>query len=278
ESDVSGYGFELTFRLARGSSEDSPPNWSLNFLHNLARYVFSTGNAFASGHHMNLNGPIALDEKTLITAIAFCGDSELTANETPNGGLEFLQVVGITDDEFQATQAWNTDGVLEVMRGENPLLITDLGRGSMLDTPSIQETVDERKKAEGSTTSVLYNDATRWAVRKRLFGRDHVVVTLGANPALNVSMVLPGRIAFGRSLVLWSEKQSIEILPGDPQGVECSGNDLKIAVDKSQAARIAEIASLGVGEYEIEGLPQLSITVVPSIIRDQSGEEVKRVE
>lgn len=50
ESDdpqVSGYGFELTFRLKRGNEEE-PPVWPVNLLQNLARYVFSSGNVFGS--------------------------------------------------------------------------------------------------------------------------------------------------------------------------------------------------------------------------------------
>src|SRR5262249_50341429 len=45
--DVSGFGFELTFRVMKAEGEDEPPVWALNFLQNLARYVFTTGNAFA---------------------------------------------------------------------------------------------------------------------------------------------------------------------------------------------------------------------------------------
>ena len=36
---VSGYGFEMTFRLKCGK-EEQPPVWPVNLLQNLARYVF----------------------------------------------------------------------------------------------------------------------------------------------------------------------------------------------------------------------------------------------
>src|SRR5688500_13142342 len=35
DPETSGYGFELTFRLARRDGDEKPPNWSLNFLQNL---------------------------------------------------------------------------------------------------------------------------------------------------------------------------------------------------------------------------------------------------
>src|SRR5437868_6371298 len=55
DPEVSGFGFELTFRLAR--QEETPPGWVLNFLQNLGRYVFQTGNAFDIGHYLDCQGP-----------------------------------------------------------------------------------------------------------------------------------------------------------------------------------------------------------------------------
>lgn len=64
EPEVSGYGFELTFRLAIApdtAADAEPPRWAMNFLQNLARYVFQSGNVFKDGDWMTANGPIALE-------------------------------------------------------------------------------------------------------------------------------------------------------------------------------------------------------------------------
>src|SRR5262249_40790559 len=58
DPDVSGYGFELTFRLTCKAKDKKPPNWAFSFLQNLGRYVFETGNTFGPGHTLPLNGPI----------------------------------------------------------------------------------------------------------------------------------------------------------------------------------------------------------------------------
>lgn len=102
----SGYGFELTFRLKK-DNEDEPPAWPVSLLQNLARYVFSSGNVFGPGHHMNANGPIALETDTKLTALGFRTDPELIDMDTPNGHMTFLQVVGITEDEMNAMMCWN---------------------------------------------------------------------------------------------------------------------------------------------------------------------------
>lgn len=40
---LSGFGFELTFRLLKDSSETSPPTWPARLMQSLAKYVFKTG-------------------------------------------------------------------------------------------------------------------------------------------------------------------------------------------------------------------------------------------
>ena len=81
--DESGWGFEFTFRVARDG--DETPLWAANLLQNLARYVFSSGNRFEPGHHMNANGPIQQGYETGMTALAFTEDPELRTILTRTG-------------------------------------------------------------------------------------------------------------------------------------------------------------------------------------------------
>ncbi len=101
---VSGFGFELTFRLAAPPDSEDPAPWVFSFLQNLGRYVFKSRTRFEAGHRMNLNGPIALGTNTAIRAIAFIADPELPTIQTPNGSVQFIQIVGITEDEELALQ------------------------------------------------------------------------------------------------------------------------------------------------------------------------------
>lgn len=71
-------------------------------------------------------------------------DPQLPVIATPNGRLEFSQVVGLTTDEYDAAQDWDTDGLLAVFRRYNRLLITDLSRTSVLDDPDVAREVTER--------------------------------------------------------------------------------------------------------------------------------------
>jgi hypothetical protein len=58
----------------RAASEQEPPSWPVNFLQNIARYVFRTGNVLAPGHWMTANGPIKADADTLLTEMGFALD------------------------------------------------------------------------------------------------------------------------------------------------------------------------------------------------------------
>ncbi|WP_371781765.1 suppressor of fused domain protein [Streptosporangium subroseum] len=58
-------GFELTMRVP--ATEEQPPIWALRLLHQLGRYVFSSGQPLADGHRMDPGGPITGASATPIT-------------------------------------------------------------------------------------------------------------------------------------------------------------------------------------------------------------------
>jgi len=128
--EFSKYGFEFTFRLKKKEGDDF--NWVMNLMQNLARYVFETGKWFEEFHFIPTNSPIRLDYDTNLTAIAFVLDPELGKIQTPHGEVQFLQMVGITTDEYeqlkQNPKLAETEKLLEQLKINNPLLITDLDR------------------------------------------------------------------------------------------------------------------------------------------------------
>jgi suppressor of fused-like protein len=207
--DESGWGFEFTFRIRRDPAETEPPTWAANFLQNLARYVFQTGNWFEPNHHMDLNGPIALERHTLIRAVVFAEDPELGTIDTPHGTVQFLQVVGITPDEYDATQTWSVRDFLELLAGRLPLLVTDLDRASLTDDPEVAAAVAEGTRVDGSSTASLALAEFGW----RPDG-DLIRLVFGAHVAQRVARTLLGRLRFGRSLRLDGPESSAEFSSG----------------------------------------------------------------
>ena len=130
DDEISGFGFELTFRYIPLKDDKELPTWPANFLQNVAKYVFKNDKTFDDFHYMSANGPLRKGAESDITAFAFYTDPELGEIETPNGALKFLQVYGLTTTEYNNIRdgKYTVEQLLEEHRLTNPLLITDLGR------------------------------------------------------------------------------------------------------------------------------------------------------
>ena len=79
--DVSGYGYELTFRLACRADDEDPPKWPISLMQNVARASFDHGSIFGRHHTLDANGPIALEDDTKLTALIFVLDPQLGSDE-----------------------------------------------------------------------------------------------------------------------------------------------------------------------------------------------------
>lgn len=130
--EFSKWGFELTFRLKPFPEDNGEPGWVLMLMQNLARYVFNSKRWFEEYHFIPANGPVRLDTATDITALAFITDPEAGTIDTPHGTVTFLQMVGLTSAEYeqlqQNPQTTETKKLLDQLKEQNPLLITDLLR------------------------------------------------------------------------------------------------------------------------------------------------------
>ncbi|WP_432832356.1 suppressor of fused domain protein [Dactylosporangium sp. CA-092794] len=271
--DDSGWGFEFTFRLARDPGESEPPVWAANFLQNLARYVFQTGNWFEPNHHMDLNGPIALEHRTLIRAVVFTEDPELGTIATPHGAVQFLQIVGITPDEYAATQAWSVRDFLELLAQRLPLLVTDLDRASVIDDPAVAEAVDEGRRLDGSSTATLALSEFGW----RPDG-DLVRLVLGAHVAERVAETLLGRLPFGRTLRLDGPESSVEFTSGSfSVGTAEAGELLQVSLTDEALDSLVRVLEPFAGVRAVPGAEPLVVEIVRSEIRDPDGNVVRTI-
>ncbi|MDL2214687.1 suppressor of fused domain protein [Dysgonomonas sp. OttesenSCG-928-M03] len=132
--EFSKWGFEFTFRLKPFEEDDTDPVWVVEVMNNLARYVYESQRWFEEYHFVPANGPIRTETKNEIdiVGLVFALDPELGKINTPHGEVSFLQMVGITSKELERLKKNpSTDEVkklVDEMRKDNPLLITDLLR------------------------------------------------------------------------------------------------------------------------------------------------------
>lgn len=276
--EASGWGFEFTFRLAAPAGEAEPPQWPVSLLLNLANYVNTSGNAFAPGHYMSLNGPIWLEAQTQIHAALFALDPVLGTINTPNGSLAFLQLVGATMDELAAARAWNSDSFLGVMKTTNPLLITDLARDTILANPHTAAAVAEGTARDGSSSGSSCTDTFSFTVRKRLLRSPQTVITVGAGQIAELRTQLVGRIPFQRPFSVIGPEYGMNVTPGDRVSATIAEQKrLELVLSPKAAADLAAALKPIRGEYTVPAAPELVIHVVPTEIRDAEGKRVTQV-
>ena len=105
QEEFSGWGFEFSMRVAPfaddpdsdlgdGNAAPNEPFWVISVMQNLAKYVHTSKKWFEAYHFMPANSPIRLDTNTKLVGVAFALDPLLCGIDTPNGRVEFLQMVG----------------------------------------------------------------------------------------------------------------------------------------------------------------------------------------
>ncbi len=236
-------------------------------LQNLARYVFRTGNPFGVGHHVPLNGPIALGADTEIQSVAFALDPELGEIDTAHGKVEFLQMVGITRDEARAIKRWSSTGMLELLAARDPLMLTSLDRPSLLADPRTRAVIAERTEREGSSSAASFTTQLAYLQQE-----EGVTLQVGAIAVEDLVALLEGRIPFDRDFSLMGRGTIVSFRPAETAGFGIDTMELAIDTTPDLAREIVEVVKPARGVYRFSTFPQLVIEILPTEIKDQEGQ------
>ncbi|MGH9602605.1 MAG: suppressor of fused domain protein [Terriglobales bacterium] len=132
---LSGWGYELTMRVPYGS-EATPPDWPIALLNNLARYLRPKRYDVVDSEPLLFNEPLAAAAPTTLTALMLADDVQFGYGmDTPNGYVQFRQVVGLTQEEGMFQAGFGRSALLEKISAGNPFLLTILDRPSLLPPP-----------------------------------------------------------------------------------------------------------------------------------------------
>lgn len=282
----SKFGFELTFRLKRDS--DKPPVWVVNLLQNLARHIFSTGDYFDAGHHLNCNGPIALETNTKLTALGFCIDSELGEMDTCNGHVKFLQAVALTMDEMYGMMHWVGEKFLGELFKFIPYGIADLDRDSILNNTEFKQILDRGVEQDGSSTAGLYVTNMKWYIDKKskkfaLKSKKLITIELGAMHVDAFLTMLRGRVEKKRLLEIINLEDGkfntlcIEYAEDEFLYDDSDVNFVRMKLPMSVLKEIQTIVKPHVGIYICDNMP-LKFVVLRSEIKDSTGKIVEVIE
>lgn len=142
DMEYSGYGFELTFKLKMTEEQrkrkkkdfdikDKELKNICSILQELARYVFESGAIFQPNEYIWTGQKEGIDanKKSKITGFVTTLDEAGEIN-TPNGKVQFVELVGVTDNELKNIDA----GKLKVEEFLKKLKtdVTDYNRKSLI--------------------------------------------------------------------------------------------------------------------------------------------------
>ncbi|HEY6040001.1 MAG TPA: suppressor of fused domain protein, partial [Kofleriaceae bacterium] len=266
DPEISGFGFELTFRLARTTGEEKVPEWPVTMLENLGRYVFRTGDRFAAGHRLRPGGTITHANDTALVALLFADDPELGDIHSQFGKARFVQVVGITDDEYKLIQEWSVGGLVELLKRRLPVLVTDPARRSVLADAATSIVVKKRVALEGSDEGDIQADHLQLATGEGLR------VELGALAAQVLPRAIRGRIRHGRTYTIHG-REGVKLHLGPATAaprLTVAEREVTFELTPALASAVEDKLRGGlVGDYRFDH--GLRVIVTPSFVTESSG-------
>ena len=104
--DVSGYGMEFTLKLKKGNfeNEEAEIRCICGILQSIARITFTRGEIFKPFEYLYTGQAEGIDSKmqSNITGFITIPDNNFNTINTPNGSVEFVEFVGVTNNELLA--------------------------------------------------------------------------------------------------------------------------------------------------------------------------------
>ena len=105
DQETSGYGYELTLKLKKDNYEDEEAELRniCGILQMIARLTFTKGEIFLPNEYIYTGQTAGIDarQQSNLTGFITVADPAVNAVDTPNGRVEFLELVGMTDAELK---------------------------------------------------------------------------------------------------------------------------------------------------------------------------------
>lgn len=108
DKETSGYGMEFTFKLKKEpyENEEGEIKCICGILQSIARITFTKGELFNAYEYLYTGQTEGIDTKrqSNITGFITIPDTDLRIIDTPNGKCQFIEFIGVTNDELLAVR------------------------------------------------------------------------------------------------------------------------------------------------------------------------------
>ena len=132
--EYSGFGMEFTFKLKKDKSlnEEKEIQCICKILQQIARITFESCEIFKPYEYVYTGQTVGIDvnQKSNITGFLTIPDTNFRTLNTPNGKVEFVEFVGITNNEILAIKNKKTD--VKTLYEKLGSDITDYNRKSII--------------------------------------------------------------------------------------------------------------------------------------------------
>ena len=104
--DYSGYGMEFTLRLKKNcydkQNEENEIRCIAGILQQIAKITFNSGEIFQENEYIYTGQKTGIDyyQKSLLTGFITVSDTKVKSIDTPNGKVDFIEFIGVTDAEL----------------------------------------------------------------------------------------------------------------------------------------------------------------------------------
>lgn len=128
---LSGWGYELTWRVRSPGAEAEAPAWPFTVLQRLAKWASDEGVLLEEGSRLTIGSPVTGyphtdGPDTPLTGVLLATDAQLGEIGTPNGRVHFLQFVAVDAETLALAQQEGSAAVIERLR-QDPLMVTVVG-------------------------------------------------------------------------------------------------------------------------------------------------------
>ncbi|EIT86237.1 BtrU protein [Fictibacillus macauensis ZFHKF-1] len=260
--------FELTIRLKKVPGVTEPPNWVPAVFHSIAEYVLVLGRPLKHGTWISdIDATFDALDSNLVGLV--CNeDPDLGRVQTEHGVTTFLQLTGITADEMEAMQAYDTLAVLDIAREMNLLQkgMTDLDRASFLQNEAFTSAVALGTERDGSSTGYLFVENMSFTLKKSFFGRMKYYLRIPVNQAAQLGRLFKGRLTKNRNLALDSGQRKLMFLPSQKEeGFEIDDRQLEGEVLMLSNETILELVAIfqpKAGTYKLITVQGMTVEIV----------------
>ncbi len=249
-------GFELSLRVQKAKDELAAPAWAVTLLSTLITRARAGTLSADTNQVLLLSEGVAPGTDSEHFGLVFAPEPEAGSLVTPWQTVPVRLAVPVTRDEAKAVREWSPTGLIEVLSRVDPLLISDLDRPSLLQSPRARLLIDQRMEKEGSSLSAMSAEVSEVSKAGEL-----VTWKLSTDAVDTLVSLLKGRIGHLRPFTVVSGDTRVEVVNAEQPAIDFTRKQLTVKLTLVGARQLRSLLRAKPGTYTFDLLPNFQLVV-----------------